>query len=298
MIRSALIMLFSSLLLTAWGQLNLTNQKEQALDSLFSDWDSNQKPGGVIAIISENHVIYKKHFGLQEVKKKTPFSSQTPINLASVAKQFTGMCIALLEQQGEISLEDDIRKFFPDIQYSSTIQIKHLLSHTSGIRELTDIAILSGRVNLKGELPYKYLNKDYLLEILSKERDLNFEPGSEMSYTNTNYVLLADIVEQVGGMSFENFADSAIFRPLKMDQSFFGDFSSSSEIDGYAYNGEKFRKTNASGGLIGEDNLVSTIDDLILWDRNFYNNILGNKKGDLIEKVTSSSTLNNGDPTN
>lgn len=280
------------------GQVTLTSTQERALDSLFSDWESKHKPGGVVAVVSENQIIYNKQFGLQDVKRKIPFTNETPINLASVAKQFTGMCIALLEEQGKISLDEDIRKYYPGLQYSSPIKIKNLLDHSSGIRELTSIAIFSGKVNLKGELPYKYLNKEHLVEILYKEKDLNFLPGSESSYTNTNYVLLADIVEKVSGMPFESFADSAIFKPLKMHHSYFGDFSCNSEIGGYAYNGKKFRATHASGGLMGEDNLVSTLNDLLIWDQNFYENKLGNNDGELIEKISTSSILIDGDKAN
>lgn len=282
----------------SYGQVTLSLSQKKSLDSLFSDWESKHKPGGVVAIISENQIIYNKQFGLQDVKRKISFTNETPINLASVAKQFTAMCIALLEEQGEISLDEDIRKFYPKLQYSSPIKIKNLLDHSSGIRELTSIAIFSGKVNIKGELPYKYLNKKHLLEILYKEKDLNFLPGYESSYTNTNYVLLADIVEKVSGMPFESFADSAIFKPLNMHHSYFGDFSSDSEIGGYAYNGKKFRVTNASGGLMGEDNLVSNLNDLLIWDQNFYENILGNNEGELMEKITTSSTLTDGNKAN
>ncbi len=292
--RTLIILLITIITIESWGQINITPTQELTLDSLFANWESETRPGGVVVIISDRQVIYNKSFGLQDIRKKIHFSDETPINLASVAKQFTGMCIALLEEQGKLSVEEDIRNYYPGLQYTSTIQIKHLLAHTSGIRELTDIAILSGKVNLKGELPYKYLNKAHLLEILHKEKDLNFLPGTEYSYTNTNYVLLADIVEQISDMSFEAFADSAIFKPLKMENSYVGDFSSKSDLEGYHYDGKKFRKTHASGGLIGEDNLVSTVNDLLLWDQNFYQNQLGNGNEELIRKITASAFLSNG----
>ena len=184
------------------AQIALTQGIEDKIDSIFNEFVSNQKPGGSVSIISDSKVIYEKNFGMQNIGRNIPVSSSTPYNLASISKQFTGMCIALLEEQGKINLSDNIVKYFPQFQFPDTIKIKNLLDHSSGIRDPEVIAILAGHVNLKGELPGKYLNEGFLFKILSRERDLNFPTGSEMAYTNINYVLLADIVKLVSGKTF------------------------------------------------------------------------------------------------
>ncbi|MEM7548504.1 MAG: serine hydrolase domain-containing protein [Bacteroidota bacterium] len=276
------------------AQVKLDKVLESRIDSIFNDFESHQKPGGSIGIVSDGKVIYEKHFGMQNIRKKIPVSNSTSFNLASISKQFTGMCIALLEEQEKIHLSDDISKYFPQFQFPDTIKIKNLLDHSSGIRDPEVIAMLAGHVNLKGELPGKYLTKDFLFNVLSREQDLNFPTGSEMAYTNINYVLLADIVEQVSGMTFRQFADSAIFKPLKMKDTYVEDFDKGSNVVGYPKKGKSFKRRVQKNGLDGESNVISTLDDLYLWDQNFYSNILGDKNQNLIDKITTSTVLNNG----
>ncbi|MEM6360709.1 MAG: serine hydrolase domain-containing protein [Bacteroidota bacterium] len=276
------------------AQITLDQRLEDRINSIFDDFESHQKPGGSIGIISDGKVIYEKHFGMQDIRNKIPVSNSTSFNLASISKQFTGMCIALLEEQEKIHLSDNISKYFPQFQFPDTIKIKNLLDHSSGIRDPEVIAILAGHVNLKGELPGKFLNEDFLFNILSRELDLNFPTGSEMAYTNINYVLLADIVEKVSGMTFKQFADSAIFKPLKMKGTYVEDFKNGSNVVGYPKKGKYFKRRIQKNGLDGESNVISTLEDLYLWDQNFYSNKLGDKNKNLIDKITTSTVLNNG----
>lgn len=268
------------------------------IDSLITLLDNKETPGGGVSIIHEGNTVYKRYFGMQNLSKKIQVSESTPFNLASISKQFTAMCIALLEEQGKIDIENNIKIYFPDFDYPDTIKVKNLLNHSSGIREPTVIAVLAGYVNLKGELPKKKHNKKFLIEILKKEKDLNFPTGSEMSYTNINYALLADIVEQTSGMRFKDFVDSAIFKPLKMNNSFIENTTEPSNTFGYNYNGKKFRKKHLQGGTYGDDNLVSTLNDLEKWNNNFFDNQIGNKNNSLINKVTSEIPLNDGRKSN
>jgi CubicO group peptidase (beta-lactamase class C family) len=272
----------------------------QKIDSLFQNWNKKNEPGGVVAIISNHEVIYKKAFGMADIGKKIPNSVESAFNLASMAKQFTGMCIALLEEQGKLSVEDDIRKYYPEFRFDKIVRIKNLLDHTSGIREAYVLATLSGKINLKGELPKRYNTKKYLLEVLKRERDLNFTPGDEMAYTNVNFILLGDIVEKISGMSLRKFADSAIFKPLGMTHSVFRDelkMKVATEASGYLFTGKKFKKRAPQDNVVGDHNLISTLDDIILWDKNFYDNKLGKRDPQLIQRVCTSSLLNKGDTT-
>ncbi|MFM7486323.1 MAG: serine hydrolase domain-containing protein, partial [Cytophagales bacterium] len=270
----------------------------QKIDSLLSIGDHTRKPGGIVAVLKGDEVIYKKAVGLADISRNIPNSFDHKYDLASIAKQFTGICIALLEEQGKLSTEDLLFLYYPDFQFSKEIKIKNLLDHTSGIREAYVLATLSGKINLKGELRKKYNTKPYLMKVLTREKDLNFEPGSELAYTNINYILLGDIVEKVSKQPLYRFADSAIFKPLQMNNTFYR-FKQNMEIPGeakgYFVKGKKYKPVKAVGGILGDGKLVTTIDDLLKWENNLRHNKLGKSSQQLIEKLYTSSKLNNGD---
>jgi CubicO group peptidase (beta-lactamase class C family) len=272
----------------------------QKIDSLLSIGDHTKKPGGVVAVLKGDEVVYKKAVGLADISRNIPNSFDHKYDLASIAKQFTGMCIALLEEQGKLSTEDLLSLYYPDFQFSKEIKIKNLLDHTSGIREAYVLATLSGKINLKGELRKKYNTKPYLMKVLRREKDLNFEPGSELAYTNINYILLGDIVEKVSKQPLYRFADSAIFKPLQMNNTFYR-FKQNMEIPGeakgYFVKGKKYKPVKAVGGILGDGKLVTTIDDLLKWENNLRHNKLGKSSQQLIDKLYTSSKLNNGDLT-
>jgi CubicO group peptidase (beta-lactamase class C family) len=274
--------------------------KLKQVDSVFSSWNSNEAPGGVVAVVDKGQVIYKKAFGMADISKKKLNTTDTQFELASIAKQFTAMCIALLEEQDNISREEDIRKFFPEFNFGETVRVKNLLDHTSGIREGYVLALLAGKVNLQGEIPKKKNTEEFILEMLSRERDLNFTPGSEMVYTNVNFILLGEIVERVSKQSLREFADSAIFKPLGMRNTSFRDepgMRGQNESRSYLAKKKRFKATDKLGGIVGDHNLFTTVDDMVLWVNNFRNNTLGKKDQSLIRKISASSFLNNGDST-
>jgi CubicO group peptidase (beta-lactamase class C family) len=272
----------------------------QKIDSLLSKDDQTKKPGVIVAVLKGDEVIYKKATGLADISKNIPNSFNHKYDLASIAKQFTGMCIALLEEQGNLSSEDLLSRYYPEFQFSTDVKIKNLLDHTSGVREAYVLATLSGKINLKGELRKKYNTKPYLMKVLSREKDLNFEPGSELAYTNINYILLADIVEKISNQSFHKFADSALFKPLGMTNTSYRyrqDMEIPGEAKGYLIKGKKYKAVKAVGGTLGDGKLVTTIDDLVKWEKNLRHNKMGNSGQQLINKLYKSSKLNDGELT-
>lgn len=279
------------------GQEQLTRR----LDSLFAPAVNAKKPGGIVYVMRGDDVIYRKAVGMADVGKGIPNDFHFQYDIASIAKQFTAMCIALLEEQGKVSPDDAVRKFYPEFQLSEKVKVRHLLDHTSGIREAYVLAMLSGKMNLKGELRKSANSKSYLFEVLSKERDLNFEPGSELAYTNINYILLADIVERISKQPFHVFADSAIFKPLGMSSTFYRVGYHQvypNEAKGYLYKGpNKFKPRKATGGILGDGKMVTTADDLVKWEQNLRHNKLGLGKQKLVEKIYTSSKLNSGEET-
>jgi CubicO group peptidase (beta-lactamase class C family) len=277
------------------------SQREfQKIDSLFSIGGQTKKPGGVVAVLKGDEVIYKRAVGLADIACGIPNSFDHKYDLASVAKQFTGICVALLEEQGKLSTEDLLSKYYPEFQLPKEIKLKNLLDHTSGIREAYVLAMLSGKINLKGELRKKYNTKSYLLEVLKREKDLNFPVGSELAYTNINYILLADIVEKLSKRPFHLFADSAIFKPLQMHHTFYRyeqDMEIPGEAKGYLVKGKKYKPMKATGGILGDGKLVTTIGDIVKWESNLRHNKLGKANQQLIDKLYTSSKLNNGELT-
>ena len=272
----------------------------QKIDSLLSVGDHSRKPGGIIAVLKGDEVIYRKAVGLADISKNIPNSFNHKYDLASIAKQFTGMCIALLEEQGKLSTEDLLARYYPEFQFSKGIKIKNLIDHTSGIREAYVLATLSGKINLKGGLRKRYNTEAYLMKVLQREKDLNFEPGSELAYTNINYILLADIVEKISKQLFHKFADSAIFKPLGMANTFYRykqEMEIPGEAKGYLVKGKKYKPVKAVGGILGDGKLVTTIDDLVKWERNLRRNRLGNSDQALIDKLYTSSKLTDGELT-
>ncbi|MEM9327319.1 MAG: serine hydrolase domain-containing protein [Bacteroidota bacterium] len=287
------VSLFAPLLLAQ----GFVHAQAEEVGTLMAQRTSAEEPGGVVAVIHNQEVVYKKAFGLANVKNKRPIEINTPFGMASISKQFTAMCIALLEEQAELSIDNDIRTYYPEFQFEEPIKVRNLIDHTSGIREAYVLMQLAGRTNLLGKVPEKFQTKDQLIGAIGREKDLNFPTGSEFAYTNINYILLGDIVEKVSGQQLSEFADSAIFKPLEMYSTFFNDEERRQKFNGYYYNGKKYKARSFVGGVVGDHNLVSTIDDMIKWSNNRYDNQLGNKDPKLYDQLFTSSKLDNGQPT-
>lgn len=278
----------------------LSDSARIRLDSIFSSWTLGT-PGGVACVVDHGNVVYRKGFGLADVKGKIANTPEMRYELASMAKQFTAMCIALLEEQGKISADDNLKKFYPDMHIEEEVKIRHLIDHSSGLREASVLAILSGKMNLKGEVRKNYETKKYYLECFKRETNLNFQPGSELAYTNFNYILLGDIVEKISGQTLSQFADSAIFKTLGMTHTIFRDrrdMHIPGEARGYLYTRKKIKLQKPVGGIVGDHNLVSSLDDLVKWELNFDHNILGKRDPGLIKKICTSSSFTNGKPSN
>lgn len=274
-------------------------QAQTVPDSLFNEWKPNT-PGGVVAVVQNGQVVYSKSFGLADVDKKIPNAPSLKYDLASNAKQFTAMSIALLEEQGKLSKEDPLRKYYPGLKIKDDIRIRNLIDHTSGLRDASVIAILKYKLTLTGAVKKKHDNKQYYIKCMMEEEDLNFSVGSEMAYTNFNYVLLADIVEKVSGQTLSAYMDSAIFKPLGMNNTLLRDqrkMKIENESVGYLFNGSRYKRSDATGGIVGDHNMVSTIDDLVRWHMNFRQNKLGKSDPNLITKISTASTLLNGETT-
>jgi CubicO group peptidase (beta-lactamase class C family) len=282
--------LFSSF---ASGQETDVDRFSNQADRLLRDQTTDSEPGAAIVVIEKGQPVFKGCYGLASVEHQIPITSATVFNLASVAKQFTAFSILLLEKEGKINLDDDIHIYLPELPpYDKTVTVRHLLNHTSGIWEYWTIMH-----SYAGNTRYDYYTLNEVMALLKQQEKLLFDPGSQWSYCNTNYVLLAQIVTNVTGHSFVNWTTEHIFDPLGMAFSFFHE-NSFQMIPGRA---TPYRKNNQEVLTIAEDNrnnyagqgyLYTTIDDMILWMDNFRTKHLGGQA--VIDKMSQKGRLNNG----
>jgi dipeptidyl aminopeptidase/acylaminoacyl peptidase/CubicO group peptidase (beta-lactamase class C family) len=263
------------------------------VDRLFAEWNRPDSPGCAVGIIKDGQWIYKRGYGMANLEHNIPISPQTVFRIASTSKQFTAMCIALLAEQGILSLDDDIRKYLPELpEYERSITIRHLIHHTSGLRDYLELMKLAGA---RDEDLY---TDDQVIEMLARQKELNFTPGDEHVYSNTGYYLLGVIVKRVSGQSMREFAKARIFDPLGMANTHFHDDHTAivkHRAAGYSpRDNGGYRINMTTLDMVGDGGIFTTIEDLFLWDRNFYHNQLGHGSDDLIQQVTTPGVLNDG----
>lgn len=276
----------------AYTHTDLTDR----VDELFKEWDRNDSPGAALGIFKDGRIIYARGYGIANLEYSLPWTPQTPSQTGSISKQFTGMCIAILAEQGKLSLDDNIRKYFPDWpDYNGQITLKHLLYHTSGVREYLTLVELMGKPEGSG---YVYTPKE-LVRTLLRQKELNFKPGEMYSYSNSGYFLLSEIVSQVSGEKTSTFAKKYVFDPLGMrDTHFHDDPNKIVKNRAYGYSpikGEGFRIDEVRLKVIGDLGVFTTIEDFLKWDQNFYRNKLGKGTQELIRTMLTKGKLNNGE---
>ena len=264
------------------------------VEELFSDWQG-ERPGGAVAIISDGDVIYERYFGMANLEEGEPFSKGSITDIGSISKQFTTFSIALLEKEGALHADDDIRNYIPEMpDYGVGIAIKNLIFHSSGIKDHEEL------VKLKGLEPYgEHMSNPSAVQLITMQQTLNFVPGTEYEYSNANYVLLAEIVERVSGMPFEAFAKKHIFEPLHMEDSFFNlnqgeDFEN--RAWGYFSTTQGYKRPVYESHIIGDGGLFTTLPDFIKWDANFTDNRLGKGDASLIQRMKYREPLTGGMP--
>ena len=278
------------------GQQNMTaktqpsdDESAKKVDAFLSQWDKNDMPGCSVGAVKDGRLVYKRAFGMANLDYDVPNTTSTLFNLASVSKPFTAMSIALLAQQGKLSLDDDIRKYVPEIpKYDETITIRHLIHHSSGIREYQALVLLGG---LGTDNAY---SDKAILNMLARQKNVSFKPGAKYQYSNSNYHLLGIIVSRVSGKSLRLFAEENIFKPLGMKNTLF--FDNRNEVvknraAGYQVGQDKSISARSSlDVLAGASGVLSSVEDLYLWTQNYYEPKIGNKE--LIQLLTTPRTLN------
>lgn len=271
----------------------MTDKNIQLTDKLFDQWNKIDSPGCALAIVQNGQIVYQEGYGMANLDTSSIIEPQTVFYIGSVSKQFCAMCIALCVEEGLINLDDDIRNYIPELpQYEKPITVRHLVHHTSGLRDYYELFFLAG---IPEDQPFK--NQD-VLDILARQKGLNFLPGEQHLYSNSGYISMAILVQRVSGKTLRQFAEEKIFKPLGMTHSHFHD--DRTEIiprRAMAYmpspNGYKISVPNFD--IVGAGGLYSTVLDLYHWDQNFYHNKLGKGNPDLIRQVLTVGILNTGE---
>lgn len=267
-------------------------QLEEMLDQQFSAL--SQSPGLTVAIFKDGEISINKSYGLANLNHDIPITSQTVFDIGSVSKQFTAACIFLLEQEARLSLDDPIQKWLPEIPVydNDVIRIRNLINHNSGLRDYVEIMAYAG-------IPFSNVFTEEMgLDIMSRQLAPNFKAGEQFMYNNGGYLLLAIIIRRASGMSIGEYAKSRIFEPLGMKSTFILENPNriiKNLATGYTRleDGQKEELHFKSFAVGGDGQVYTTIEDLFLWDQNFYEPKVGGSR--LLDRQHERGILNNGD---
>jgi CubicO group peptidase (beta-lactamase class C family) len=261
------------------------------VDRLFERYTRPGSPGCVLAVMKDGEIVYKQGYGLANVELAVPNLPSTVFNIGSMAKQFTAFAIALLVDEGKLSLDDDLRAHLPEMHdFGPMITLRHLIHHTSGLRcTFPELLALAEWRDTDAT------TTDDVFWLLKNQHELNFRPGDEFQYTNSNYIVLAKICERVSGQSFSEFCQARFFEPLGMSHSLVNDSYFKlipGRADGYYDDEGQWFNAPLTDSVVGPTNVYTTVEDLAKWDDNFFHGRVGGQA--VGELVHQPGRLNDG----
>lgn len=268
------------------------DDRSQQVDQLFATFNQPGSPGCSVGAIRDGNFVYRKSFGEASLELSVPLTSASVFYLGSIAKQFTAASIVLAAEQKHLSLDDDVHKYLPELpDYGRPITLRQMLHQTSGFRDFLDLVVISGRNPSDLGAPVD------ILKLIARQKGLNNVPGEEWVYSNSNYFLLGEVIRRATGESLARFASENIFQPLGMTHTLFYDDNKlvvPNRVAAYdpGPNGSFLVDWSTTYDIVGGGGLMSSVDDLLAWDRNFYANKLG--KGALADELQKPGVLNNG----
>jgi len=258
------------------------------VDSVFAREVRADGPGCAVGVYQRGQVVLARGYGLASVEDRRPITARTTFNLGSIAKPFTALGALLLEQQGKLSLEDDVRRWIPELpDFGSPIRVRDLLHHTSGLRDYGAVDALTGR---------PVATMDEFLGLMTAQQGLNFPTGSAHEYSHSDFVLLGVVIERVAGVSFARYLEQAVLVPLGMRGSFVHDGRASGRKErafGHAVAGGRARVRFPGSVIVAGTNLYASVEDLARWDRNFDAPDVGGSA--ILTRMLSRPTLASGD---
>lgn len=270
-----------------FGQSDLKN-KIRKTDSLVNAYYKSGDPGMALGIIKDGEIIYRKTAGLSNIEYKTPVTDSTVFNIASGSKQFTAFVALKAEQEGKLSLNDDIRTYLPELKHLPyKITIRQLANHTHGLPNFTDILKLQG---IGDEV---WLTNSEAIRTVLKIKNIVFQPGQQYQYNNTGFMLLAEILHRIYKKDFAQLVKEYIFTPLKMDNSIvFSDPEKNipNRSESYRRKGNSFLKSPVGQAENGSSNIYASLNDYCKWAANFQNPVVGSRE--IYDQMQKNTLLN------
>ena len=263
----------------------------EKVDELFREYDRSDTPGCALGVFRDGEIAYARGYGMANLELGVAITPQTVFDIGSTSKQFAAFAIQLLATEGRLSLDDDVRKWVPEIpSYGKTVEIRHLLHHTGGLRDYIEL------MTLQGVLTEDVTGDQDVLDIMARQKAPNFPPGEEHLYSNTGYFLLSVIVKRASGKSLRDFAAERIFAPLGMTHTQFNDSHTRiipNRATGYwRPKGGAFGVEMSDWEQTGDGAVLTTVEDLLLWDRNFYDPKVGGPE--VLAAMQQVGALNSG----
>ncbi|HUF48589.1 MAG TPA: serine hydrolase [Vicinamibacterales bacterium] len=247
----------------------LEKDPRKLTDQLLSPYAGNDRPGAAVQVWRDGRTLYSAAYGMASLVHGVPFTTSTRTNIGSTSKQFTAAAIMLLAQRGALSLGDDVRKHIPELPaFDQTITVRHLLTHTSGLREFLNLLLMSGRRLDHGD----WIDRREIIDIVKRQPALQNAPGAEFNYNNTAFGLAAVIVERTSGEPFHEFVRKNIFEPLDMTRSMVRpsrEHIVPESSEGYRMADDGYQQTGDLAGAVGAGGIYASVEDLQRWVQNY-----------------------------
>jgi CubicO group peptidase (beta-lactamase class C family) len=282
---------FTLMAIGAYSQMDQYQEKLKKFDQELVGRLFVKEPGLSIIITLEDRIIYELYFGYANLSQDVELSKEQVLGIASMSKQFTGMATLILAEEGKINLEDDIKKYLPDLPIGEKkITISQLLSHTSGLPEITKNDVFMANIN----------KKHTIQEIIDMafEGDFAHEPGEKWQYCNTGYTIMAKVIEKISRQSYANFLHDKIFAPLGMNNSYSCDYNRDADnaVPRYFSDSAGYRSATTMhfSNLISGGGIISNVSDMSKWGIAL---ITGAQLPSNYMKIWETTYLNSGEPT-
>jgi CubicO group peptidase (beta-lactamase class C family) len=269
-----------------------------SVDSLFAPWRGSDRPGCAVGVSHDGRVVLERAYGMADIESGAPMTPATVVHSASVSKQVTALAVLLLVRDGKLSLDEDVRRWLPELSEHWTpgrkaVTVRHLLTHTSGLRDFFELLIIG-----RGRFEEERITDADAMAVVRRQRGLNFEPGDEYGYSNTNYLLAAKLVERASGERFATFVTSRIFTPLGMTHSRLRDDITlliPGRAVGYTKRGDGWRTSTPNYDVVGPTNLETTVGDLLRLAENLERPTVGDSG--IVRQILAPGVLVSGDTT-
>ena len=261
------------------------------VDRIFAQWDRTDSPGCAVGVYRDGGIAYARGYGMANLELGVALSPHSVLDLGSTSKQFTAMSVVLLARQGKLSLDDDVRKHIPELPaYEKPVTVRHLLTHTSGLRDYLTLWYLAGVDDAD------FTTEAEALDVIRRQKVLNFQPGEQWLYSNSGFFLASVLIERASGRPLAAFAEEHIFRPLGMRHTRFNNDHTAivpERATGYARReGGGFSVSMSDFEQVGDGGVLTSVEDLQRWDENFYTGQVGGRAA--LDQLHQRAVLNSG----